>query len=130
MLKVFMANCPLELFRQYKVDYSLTADLKLILSKSMLNGDGTIEYCAQKLHMTTRTLMRKLKDEGTSFQQLKDRVRRDKAMFFLGQQDVRINEVAEKVGYSDSAVFTRAFRNWTGLSPRKFRQQLLVSTDE
>ena len=79
--------------------------------------------------MTTRTLMRKLKDEGTSFQQLKDVVRRDKAIFFLGQQGLRINEVAEKVGYSDPAVFTRAFRNWTGQSPRDFRQQLLTDSE-
>lgn len=129
-LKMFMANCPLELFRQYKVDYSLTAELKLFLSKSLINGDCTIEHCAQKLHMTTRTLMRKLKDEGTSFQQLKDRVRRDKAIFFLSQQGMKITEVAEKIGYSDSAVFTRAFRSWTGLSPRKFRQQLLHSKDD
>ncbi|MDO6474550.1 AraC family transcriptional regulator [Alteromonas sp. 1_MG-2023] len=128
-LKAFMSRCPLELFRQYKADYSLATELKLILSKAMSNGTGTIEHCADKLHMTTRTLMRKLKDEGTSFQQLKDVVRRDKAIFFLGQQGLRINEVAEKVGYSDPAVFTRAFRNWTGQSPRDFRQQLLTDSE-
>ena len=129
-LKAFMSRCPLELFRQYKADYSLATELKLMLGKAMLDGTGTIEHCADKLHMTRRTLIRKLKDEGTSFQQLKDIVRRDKSIFFLGQQGLKINEVAERVGYSDPAVFTRAFRQWTGLSPRDFRQQLLCGEVE
>ena len=69
--------------------------------------------------------MRKLRDEGTSFQQLKDIIRRDRAMHFLSQTTISINEVAERVGYSDPAVFTRAFRSWTGDTPRAYRMKTI-----
>ena len=55
--------------------------------------------------MTTRTIMRRLKDEGASFQQIKDLVRRDKAINLLTYYALPIKEVAERIGYSDPAVF-------------------------
>jgi len=123
-LKVFMNRCPLELFKQYKADYSLSSELKLLIKKELHSGRATIEYCATQLHMTTRTLMRKLKDEGTSFQKIKDLIRRDRAVILLSQKGIAINEIAERIGYSDPAVFTRAFRHWTGETPRSFRSKL------
>lgn len=123
-LKHFMKRCPLELLKQYKVDYSLTAELQSLIKKGLDNGLATIYYCASELHMTPRTLIRKLKDEGTSFQQIKDVIRCDKAIYLLSEKSLPINEVAERVGYSDPAVFTRAFKNWTGDSPRAFRAKL------
>ncbi len=123
-LKVFMHRCPLELFKQYKADYSLTTELQILVRKGLDSGLATIEHCSSELHMTTRTLMRKLKSEGTSFQQIKDLVRRDRAIFLIVQKGLPINEVAERVGYSDPAVFTRAFRNWTGDTPREFRSNV------
>lgn len=124
-LKVFMNRCPLELFRQYKADYSLSGELKPLIKSGLQNRIVTIQYCANKMHMTPRTLMRKLRDEGTSFQQLKDIIRRDRAMHFLSQTTISINEVAERVGYSDPAVFTRAFRSWTGDTPRAYRMKTI-----
>lgn len=123
----FLKRCPLELFRQYKDDYSLSSELRRLLVKHIWGAKGSIADCASQLHMTPRTMMRKLKEEGTSFQQLKDYVRRDKAIMLLTQQKMAISEVAEQIGYSDSAVFTRAFRQWTGLSPRKYRDKHTLS---
>ena len=123
-LKNFMKRCPLELYKQYKADYSLTTELKSLVKKGLDSGLATINYCASELNMTPRTLIRKLKDEGTSFQQIKDVIRCDKAIYLLSEKSLPINEVAERVGYSDPAVFTRAFKNWTGDSPRAFRAKL------
>lgn len=73
------------------------------------------------MHMTKRTLMRRLKEEGTTYQQLKDRVRRDRAVTLLRDHVLSVSAVAEAVGFSDAAVFARSFRKWTGTSPREFR---------
>lgn len=122
-LKSFMHNCPLELFRQYKADYSVSAEVKRIINRTIMDGNTSVDDVAANLFMTTRTIMRRLKDEGTSFQQIKDLVRRDKAISLLTLYSLPIKEVAEKVGFSDPAVFTRAFRSWTGESPRKYRDK-------
>jgi AraC-like DNA-binding protein len=68
--------------------------------------------------------MRKLKGEGTSFQQIKERVRRDRAIYFLTNRSCSIATIAEKVGFSDAAVFARAFKSWTGMSPKDYRATL------
>jgi AraC-like DNA-binding protein len=120
-LNAFMQRCPLELFRQYKADYTLTSDVRHLLSNDIESGLLTIDAVAARLHMTSRTLMRRLKDEGTCFQQIKDIVRRDRAVMLLTQRATPINLIAESVGFADPAAFTRAFRAWTGETPRQFR---------
>ncbi|MBR9792861.1 MAG: AraC family transcriptional regulator [Gammaproteobacteria bacterium] len=120
-LSSFMKRCPLELFRQYKSDYSLTSEIRHLLISDIENGLLTIDLVASALHMTSRTLMRRLKDEGTCFQQIKDVVRRDRAVLLLTQRSTPISLIAELVGFTDPAAFTRAFRAWTGETPRKFR---------
>lgn len=120
-LKSFMSRCPLELFRRYKADYSLTTELKRLLNKQITSNNTSVDSIADQLHMTTRTLMRKLKDEGTTFLHIKNLVRRDRAIHLLTHYTIPINEVAEHVGFSDPAVFTRAFRSWTGKTPKQYR---------
>lgn len=120
-LSSFMNRCPLELFRQYKSDYSLTSEIRHLLISDIENGLLTIDLVASSLHMTSRTLMRRLKDEGTCFQKIKDVVRRDKAVILLTQRTTPINRIAELVGFTDPAAFTRAFRTWTGETPKRFR---------
>ncbi|CAD5282571.1 AraC family transcriptional regulator [Alteromonas sp. 38] len=127
-LKSFMHNCPLELFRQYKADYSVSTEVKRIINRTITAGNTSIDDVAASLYMTTRTIMRRLKEEGSSFQQIKDLVRRDKAITLLTLYSLPIKEVAEKVGYSDPAVFTRAFKSWTGESPRQYRDKYNQST--
>jgi len=120
-LKTFMRECPVSLFLQPKTDFSLSGELQQILKRGVKDGFPTIEAAAEQLHMTKRTLTRKLKDEGTSFQKIKDIIRRDRAIYYLTRQSLSVGKVAEKVGFSDPAVFARAFRLWTGLSPRDYR---------
>jgi len=120
-LKSFISNCPLELFVQPRQDFSVSAALKKMLKQELYEGFPRIEDAADRLHMTRRTLMRKLKDEGTAYQDIKNLVRRDRAVFLLKNRVIPVSEVAEAVGFSDPAVFARAFKNWTGVSPKDYR---------
>ncbi len=76
---------------------------------------------ARALKMTPRTLNRRLKDEGTSFQDIKDALRRDIAIRALQQGTASIEEVAFDTGFSAPANFHRAFRKWTGRTPGSYR---------
>lgn len=122
-LKSFMSRCPLILFHRYITDFSTSSEVKQLLEAHTFDDGFTINDCASQVHLTTKTLMRRLKDEGTSFQQLKDIVRRDKAMHLLLRSDLSVFEIAEQVGYSDTAVFSRAFKKWTGESPKRYRDK-------
>lgn len=84
-------------------------------------ANASIELLAKELYLTSRTLRRKLADEKSSFQAIKDRVRLDQAITLLGQQNLSIQNISIKLGFSDAPSFSRAFKNWTGVSPHTFR---------
>lgn len=85
-------------------------------------GEATLPKTAKKLHVTARTLQRRLLEEGVSFGELLAEVRRTQAERLLARSDVALNEVAERVGYADTGAFVRAFRSWTGTTPGKYRE--------
>jgi AraC-like DNA-binding protein len=87
-------------------------------------GTHELAEVAAKVGMSERTLKRRLAEHETSFSQLVDEHRRDTAMLLLSSDDLPIEAIADRVGYSDAANFTRAFRRWTGVSPRAFRREL------
>jgi AraC-like DNA-binding protein len=120
-LNSFIKRCPVEFFMQPTTDFSVAFGLQKRLKSQLSDGFPVIEDAAKTLHMTKRTLMRKLKDEGTSYQQIKDLVRRDRAIYLLTQHSMPLGDIAEAVGFSDPAVFARAFKGWTGVSPREYR---------
>jgi AraC-like DNA-binding protein len=92
---------------------SVEAFLLPILHKREAN----IDTIAAKLGYSRQTLFRRLKAEGTTFAKLLDGLRREMAMHYL--DDKTINETAYLLGFSDPAAFSRAFKRWTGSSPRR-----------
>lgn len=78
---------------------------------------------AQALHQSTSTLQRHLATEGTSFQALKDKLRRDMAIVRLNTSAVPLAALAAELGFADSAAFQRAFKTWTGSAPGSYRQR-------
>jgi AraC-like DNA-binding protein len=79
---------------------------------------------AEGLHISERTLKRRLQAEGCSFQALLDEVRQRDAQRLLADPKLAIKQVADAVGYTDPANFARAFSKWTGLSPKAWRDRL------
>ncbi|MBC7954439.1 MAG: helix-turn-helix transcriptional regulator, partial [Cytophagales bacterium] len=82
---------------------------------------ATAESAAEVLCVSARTLHRRLADEGTSFQRVKDEYRRDQALQMLTKGDEPINVISAKLGFDSTASFHRAFRGWTGETPGAFR---------
>lgn len=77
---------------------------------------------AQSLNMAPSTLQRRLSAEGSSFQALKDELRRDLAIVRLNTSKVALNTLAEELGFADSGAFQRAFKCWTGSAPGAYRR--------
>ena len=70
--------------------------------------------------MSSRTLRRRLKDAGTSYQEILDDVRAELARRYLAREKRAVDEVSFLLGFSDPSAFTKAFRRWTGRSPADF----------
>ena len=83
---------------------------------------ATIDQVAQALHTSVRTLNRRLADEGTHFQAVKDGLRRDVAVQRLASSNVGVAVLAAELGFVDATGFCRAFRQWTGSSPSGYRK--------
>lgn len=77
-----------------------------------------MDVIAGKPGLSRQTLFRKLKAEGVTFEKVLDELRHRLALYYLSGQKVSVNETAYLVGFSDPAAFSRAFKRWTGCSPR------------
>ena len=86
-------------------------------------GKANLDSIADQLHMSPRTLIRKLKQEDTRFQQLLDQTLSRRAAQLLSLPHYTVAAVAEDLGYTDVASFRRAFQRWFGTSPGRFRQE-------
>src|SRR5438552_2037910 len=84
-------------------------------------GEAKIETIPRKLALSRQTLFRKLKAEGVTFEQVLDELRHKLALEYLNGKNVSVNETAYLLGFSDPAAFSRAFKRWTGASPRTMR---------
>ena len=87
-------------------------------------GVLTVDEVALKLGTSTRTLQRKLKAEGLSFSDIADSLQEQQARTLLRDERMSVEQVAERVGYSDVSNFTRAFRRWTGETPAAYRRSV------
>jgi AraC-like DNA-binding protein len=77
---------------------------------------------AAKLHMSARSLQRRLQSEGTSFAEVLSDMRRDMALRYLRDPRIYIGEVAFLLGFLDVTAFHRAFKRWTGSTPAEYRR--------
>ena len=81
-------------------------------------GDARMDAIAGNLAISRQTLFRRLKAEGTTFENVLDELRHKLALHYLADRKVSINETAYLLGFSEPAAFSRAFKRWTGSSPR------------
>lgn len=78
---------------------------------------------AAELNLSGRSFRRRLKEEGTSFRSLLQRARQARARVMLEASDLPLSVAAEQLGYSDTATFSRAFKDWTGVSPGRYSKK-------
>lgn len=94
----------------------LVPQVRELIRESLPRGGSVVELVATRLHMSGRTLQRRLTAEGKTFQQVLDQLRREVAVQAVTEQKNTLGEIAFMLGYSDLRTFTRAYRRWTGLT--------------
>ncbi len=90
--------------------------------------EPAVATIASKLHMSERSLQRRLQSEGTSFAEVLSDLRRDRALHHLKDQRISIGEVAFLLGFLDVTAFHRAFKRWTGNTPAEYRRSLTTGS--
>ncbi len=120
-LRTMLETYPAELFRLDPADNSVSNRVRQLIGADFQRELPGLPEVAERLHMTTPTLHRRLREEGQSFQRLKDECRRDAAINYLRAGSCTNSQVAELLGFSDSSTFQRAFKKWTGKTPQEFR---------
>jgi AraC-like DNA-binding protein len=99
----------------------LTQLVRERLAAELAGGDPSAEHVAATLHVSRRTLVRRLELEGTHFKAVLDDLRSGLARRYLAVDRLSVSEVAALLGFSDAPAFTRAFRRWSGQSPSEYR---------
>jgi len=120
----------LERQRQQIMTDSLAAQLQGWLRAQLQDEQGdkalSREQAASALGFSASTLKRRLNQEGVSFQELLQQVRVDYAQQLLADDSVSLTEAGFRLGFSSASAFNNSFRKWTGLTPKAFRQRLLL----
>jgi AraC-like DNA-binding protein len=110
-----------ELLQMLESSKSVRGRVEAILMPMLHTGAANVDRVAAKLGMSRQTLFRKLKAEGVTFAGVLDALRYRMAADYLGARKVSVNETAYLVGFSEPAAFSRAFKRWSGSSPRTLR---------
>jgi len=104
----------------YLNERSASARVRMVLQRASPEWPD-LAVTAQRLHMSVSALQRHLASEGTSFQALKDQLRRDMAIVRLTSSEASLIAIAADLGFTDSTAFQRAFKVWTGSAPGAYR---------
>jgi AraC-like DNA-binding protein len=106
---------------ELEADASVTERLRSALLEALPAGEASMQGLCRKLGMSSRTLQRRLSEEGTSFQATLDAVRTELARHYLTQSSMSGAEIAFLLGFEDPNSFFRAFHRWTGTTPSGLR---------
>jgi AraC-like DNA-binding protein len=113
-----------ELLSRFPPHHSLLDQVRSIIARELNGGDASLERIAQQLGLSPRTLQRKLQELDTTHNELLDQARHELAVTYLREQEMAICEVAYLLGFSEPSSFHRAFKRWTGKTPKEFRSSV------
>ncbi|MFY0641891.1 MAG: AraC family transcriptional regulator ligand-binding domain-containing protein [Bermanella sp.] len=130
-LQVFLRRAPIDMLTIPGEDTSLTALIKQQLDPRPFKEDDILNLptsaeLAKSLAMSEQTLRRKLNAEGSNYQQIKDSLRQELANKLLGNRAISIAKISKQLNFSEPRAFTRAFKQWSGYTPKEYRQQKLM----
>ena len=121
-LKQFLKRAPYHLLvHTDEEDTSLIAQMKRYIGNDLSQEFPSVVDMAQHLNMSVRTLRRRLKEQDTTYQQFKDNLRREQAMRWLNQPELKINAVSALLGFDEPSAFHRSFKKWPGMTPGEYR---------
>jgi AraC-like DNA-binding protein len=112
-----------EELRQENGEEDFVERIRLAVREKLTGHRPTIEEVADALHVSSRTLQRRLQDGGSSFQRVLEEARRQLARHYLNNSVLELNEAAYLLGYNDANSFVRAFRTWEGVPPARWRER-------
>ncbi len=122
-LREFLKNSPADLLSKPMFHSTFTTQVMNYIGESRIESMPLIEQVASYFNMSSRNLRRRLKEENSSYQAIKDTLRKNHAIKLLNNKDLAINQVAREVGFNEPAGFTRAFKQWTGQTPKHYRDE-------
>ncbi|ASW01185.1 AraC family transcriptional regulator [Paraburkholderia aromaticivorans] len=120
-VKPFLRDAPGSFIVKYRNPGSLAARVRKMLRAMPMAGWPSADQMADRLHVAEATMRRRLKQEGYTYQSIKDDLRRDIAIGELQDTDRTIADIATSVGFAEPSAFHRAFRKWTGMRPTDYR---------
>jgi AraC-like DNA-binding protein len=104
-------------------DENFLERVRVAIQQKLTGRRPNIEDIADALHISSRTLQRRLQDEGFSFQRVLEEARHQLARQYLNNSLLELNEAAYLLGYNDANSFVRAFRTWEGVPPARWREE-------
>jgi AraC-like DNA-binding protein len=104
-------------------DENFVERVRIAIQQRLTGRRPTIEDIADALHISSRTLQRRLQEDGASFQRVLEEARHQLARHYLNNSVLELNEAAYLLGYEDGNSFVRAFRTWEGVPPARWREQ-------
>lgn len=124
--RVTMEECEKELLRSRQTQ--TLQDQVLGQIRYYLDTCPSSAEIAARLNMTDRTFRRRLASEGSSYRALLQSVRHEMATYYLEHTRLQVAQIAQKLGYAETSNFRAAFRSWTGVSPRQWRQSRVAAS--
>jgi len=112
-----------EELKQQNGDENFVERVRLAIQQKLTGRRPNIEDIADALHVSSRTLQRRLQDKQSSFQRVLEEARHQLARHYLNNSVLELNEAAWLLGYEDSNSFVRAFRAWEGVPPARWREE-------
>ncbi len=119
------SNPPPRKHRHLGTEPSIHARIRSLVLQYLGTKHCTSEQIAAHCCMHRRTLHRRLRSEGTSFESIKDEVRREMALHYIQDAEMPLMHVAEKLGYAEAAVLSRSCYRWFSVTPQKLRRRLI-----
>lgn len=121
-LRAFLKTAPYQLITMVNNDRSLKARVVALIGKDFSCELPSADRVASALNLSVSTLRRRLLEEGTSYQKIKDDCRRKAAIGYMNSVQLSINDVAGLMGFDEPSAFFRSFKKWTGQTPGEYRR--------